>query len=161
MYDIIINNLSYRGYEFIKTDNNIIFMKDKDNIVLVFINNSILNMVNIKDYMSITNSLNIKHIIIVYNDKITPSTKKLINHNIIEIELFEINEISFDITKHKYYYPHIKVDDNTKRELLNKYKNNLPIILKNDPVVKFFNFKRGDIIKILRKDNNIFYRIIK
>ena len=161
MNDIIINNLKHRGYEFLKSDNNIIFMKNKDEIILVFINNDILNMVNIKDYMAITNSLNVSHIIIVYKKKITPSTKKIINHNSIKTELFEENEISFDITKHKYYYPHIKVDDNTKKLLLKKYGNNLPIILKTDKVVKFLDFNKGDIIKILRKDNNIYYRIVK
>ena len=118
-------------------------------------------MMNIKDYMTITNSLNVSHIIIVYKKKITPSTKKIINHNSIKTELFEENEISFDITKHKYYYPHIKVDDNTKKLLLKKYGNNLPIILKTDKVVKFLDFNKGDIIKILRKDNNIYYRIVK
>ena len=161
MNDIIINNLKHRGYEFLKSDNNIIFMKNKDEIILVFINNDILNMVNIKDYMAITNSLNVSHIIIVYKKKITPSTKKIINHNSIKTELFEEDEISFDITKHKYYYPHIKVDDNTKKQLLKKYGNNLPIILKTDKVVKFLDFNKGDIIKILRKDNNIYYRIVK
>jgi len=161
MNDIIINNLKHRGYEFLKNDGNIIFMKNKDEIILVFVNNDILNMVNIKDYMAITNSLNVSHIIIVYKKKITPSTKKIINHNSIKTELFEENEISFDITKHKYYYPHIKVDDNTKKQLLNKYGNNLPIILKTDKVVKFLDFNKGDIIKILRKDNNIYYRIVK
>ena len=37
----------------------------------------------------------------------------------------------------------------------------LPIILKTDPVVKLLNFSKGDVLKILRKDNNIFYRIVK
>lgn len=161
MNDIIITNLKHRGYIFIKQEDNIIFMRNNNEIILVFINDGILNMINIKDYMSITNSLKVSHIIIIYTNKITPSTKKIINYNDIKIELFEQNEMSFDLTKHKYYYPHIKVDNNIKETLLNKYGNNLPIILKSDPIVKFMNFERGDIIKILRKDNNIFYRIVK
>ena len=161
MDDIIKTNLGYRGYEYIKTEHNIIFMKDGDNIVLVFNNDDILNMVNIKDYISIANELKVKHIIIIYKNKITPSTKKIINHCDIEIEIFEQDEISFDITKHKYYFPHIKVNNTIKKQLLTKYGNNLPIILKSDKIVTFFNFKKGDILKILRKDNNIYYRIVK
>lgn len=161
MDDIIRTNFGYRGYKYIKTEHNIIFMRDNDNIVLVFNNNDILNMVNIKDYISIANTLNIKHIIIVYKNKITPSTKKIMKHCEIEIEIFEQDDISYDLTKHKYYFPHIKVDDVTKKELLDKYGNNLPIILKNDKIVTFFNFKKGDVLKILRKDNNIYYRIVK
>lgn len=157
----IIDMLKYRGYEYVKQEEDVIFMKHHNDIKLVFITNNILNMVNMKDFMSITNRLGVSHIIIIYKQKITPSTKKIITHSEFEVELFEEDEISFDITKHKYYYPHIKVDDNTKNELLKKYGNSLPIITRTDPVVKFFNFKKGDILKILRKDNNIFYRVVK
>ena len=156
----IINIFKNRGYSYIKTETNIIFMKNKDDIILIFINDSILSINNIKDYIKISINLEINHIIIIYKQKITPSTKKIILNTKITIETFEEREC-FDITKHKYYYPHIKVDDNIKNELLSKYGNSLPIILKSDPVVKLFNFKKGDILKILRKDNNIFYRIVK
>lgn len=162
MTQIIINNLKYRGYTLIRQDENIIFMKDsQDNVILVFVTYDVLNMGNIKDFISISNSFDVNHIIIIYKNKITPSTKKIINHNNIYTELFEHNEMSFDITKHKYYYPHIKVDDNIKKELLQKYNKELPIILKTDPIVKFFDFRKGDILKIIRKHNNIFYRIVK
>ena len=96
-------------------------------------------MNNIKDYIKISKDLDITHFIIIYKNKITPSTKKIISNSDINIEVFEQDEC-IDITKHKYYYPHIKVDDNIKTELLNKYGNSLPIILKTDPVVKLFNF---------------------
>ena len=123
-------------------------MKDKEEIVLIFINDTILNMNNIKDYIKISKDLQINHFIIVYKNKITPSTKKIIFNSDIKIEVFEENEC-IDITKHKYYYPHIKVDDNIKKELISKYGNSLPIILKTDPVVKLFNFNKGDILKII------------
>ena len=161
MHNNIINIFKNRNYTYIKTEQNIIFMKDtQNNIIIIFINNEILNLNNIKDYIKISKDLNIKHFIIIYKSKITPSTKKIILNSDINIEVFEEDEC-FDITKHKYYYPHIKVDDNIKKEIISKYGNSLPIILKTDPVVKLFNFNKGDVLKILRKDNNIFYRIVK
>lgn len=161
MHNNIINIFKNRNYTYIKTEQNIIFMKDtQNNIIIIFINNEILNLNNIKDYIKISKDLNIKHFIIIYKLKITPSTKKIILNSDINIEVFEEDEC-FDITKHKYYYPHIKVDDNIKKEIISKYGNSLPIILKTDPVVKLFNFNKGDVLKILRKDNNIFYRIVK
>ena len=45
--------------------------------------------------------------------------------------------------------------------LLAKYGGKLPIILKTDPVVKYLNFKKGDILKVTRKSDYIHYRIVK
>ena len=36
-----------------------------------------------------------------------------------------------------------------------------PVLLSTDPVSRYFNFKKGDIIKIIRKYDIITYRIVK
>ena len=104
---------------------------------------------------------NIKHCVIIYSNKITPSAKKIIDISEFEIETFTKDEMSINITEHKYYFPHIKINDQEKQQLINKYGKHLPIILKSDPVVRYLNFKKGDILKIIRKNNYIHYRIVK
>ena len=69
--------------------------------------------------------------------------------------------MSFDITKHRYYRPHIKLNNNEKSTFIKKYGTKIPILLKNDPVSKIFDFRRGDVIKIIRKEDFISYRIVK
>ena len=56
-----------------------------------------------------------------------------------------------------------------KHELLTEYEinnlsvniNKLPLILRTDPVIKWFNFKVGSIIKITRRTDEIYYRKVK
>ena len=103
----------------------------------------------------------INHSIIVYNGKITPSSNKVIKNSELTIELFTHTEMSINIFNHKYYFPHIKVDNTTKNLLLTKYGTKIPIILKTDPVIRYLDFKKGDIIKIIRKNNYITYRLVK
>ena len=47
-------------------------------------------------------------------------TKKIAEIIDIEIEFFSFESISFDITKHKYFFPHIKLNNDEKTEFINK-----------------------------------------
>ncbi len=73
----------------------------------------------------------------------------------------------FSVLKHELVPEHIILDDNEKKELLEKLKikpNQLPKILTNDPVVKELEAEEGDILKILRKSpvagSTTYYRIV-
>lgn len=158
----VIDILSNRNYTFVEQQSSHILMNDeKDDHVLVFKLDDNITINMIKLYIKIMIDNNINHSILVYNGKITPSANKVIKNTNFEIELFTHNEMSINIFKHKYYYPHIKLDDTTKQLLLTKYGNKLPVILKTDPIVRYLNFKKGDILKIIRKHNYITYRIVK
>ena len=77
------------------------------------------------------------------------------------VELFSLNEFQYDITKLYYYVPHEKVTNEKKiREIREIYKNSLPSILRTDPISRYFGFKRGDIIKIIRSPSEICYRMV-
>lgn len=157
-----IEILSNRNYTLVNESNNYILMKDQNNNhILVFNCNDNLTIQYMKIYMKTMIDNDINHCIIIYKDKITPSAKKIINISELEIEVFTNIEMSINITKHKYYSPHIKLNDNEKKQLLNKYGNHLPIILKSDPVVRYLNFKKGDVLKIIRKNDYIHYRLVK
>ena len=60
------------------------------------------------------------------------------------------------ITKHYLVPKHEKVPDSEKFD--KKIIDKLPILLKTDPISRFYGFKKGDLIKISRKNNYIFYR---
>lgn len=76
--------------------------------------------------------------------------------------MFNEAELLYNITNHKLVPKHEKVNE---KEVLQKLKrlefSNLPIILFNDPIIRYYNHKKGDIIRIKRNDNNIVYRIVK
>lgn len=54
---------------------------------------------------------------------------------------------------------HQKVDDLSKVHILNKKE--LPIIKIGDPNCVFYNFCKGDVIRIVRSDGDICYRLVK
>ena len=70
-----------------------------------------------------------------------------------------MQENFIDITTHKYFSPHEKLEGEDDKEIRSKYGPNLPKLFANDAVVRFFGFNINDIIKITRKDG-ITYRII-
>ena len=105
-----------------------------------------------------------KHSIIITKNIITPSTLSLIEtmKNLTELEVFKTRELVKNITKHILVPLHLKMDLKDKEDMLKKYKIktvSLPKINYDDPVRKFYNFKKGDIIKIMRQ-NGIAYRIV-
>lgn len=158
----IIEILKNRNYTVVDENDQYILMKDTNhkNILIFNINSSLtINVIKIILKCMIDN--NFDHSIVVYDGKITPSSNKIIKNTDLTIELFTHNEMSINIFNHKYYFPHIKVDETTKQLLLTKYGTKLPIILKSDPVIRYLNYKKGDIVKIIRKNNYITYRLVK
>lgn len=71
------------------------------------------------------------------------------------VELFDIKRLLFNVSKHVLVPKHVKITD--IREI-NKLKHNLaidtiyklPVISHTDPVARYFNLKRGDVVKIIR-----------
>ena len=93
--------------------------------------------------------------ILVVREKLNQTNLKVINALNVSIQIFDIKELQFNITKHKLVPKHeLVTDQNEVSNLLKEYnlksKNQLPIILKHDPVAKYLNLKSGDIVKIMR-----------
>lgn len=133
---------------------NAIFELDvNDNLRLIYHVNSKFKLTDFKKYMN--PSLEDKRkIILVIKDKVTNINQKNINEYInSKIEIFSINEVLFNISKHVYVPKH-EIVNNDKKYLIEKYNlkcvTNLPIILKSDPMAKYLNIQSGDIVKITR-----------
>lgn len=85
------------------------------------------------------------------------------------MELFWVKRLVINITKHKLVPKHIWLNEEEKIEFFKKYNiqdtNQIPIILRNDPIVLYYGRNKGDICKITRisvssgKIN--YYRIVK
>lgn len=81
--------------------------------------------------------------------------ESIINNNKIIIQLFWIDTLVINITKHEFVPKHRVISEEEKILLLKKYSltsyNQLPLILKNDPVAKYYGMKRCDIVEIKRE----------
>jgi len=155
-----------RGYKLLNNQNTnknmVLYNNNIENVIIWFFDNDKLNIDYIKEFISILENQNIKHGIVIYQNYITSSTKKVLDNLYkFTIELFLVKEFQYDITQFKYYCLHEKINSSEAKLIKEKFKNNLPFILKNDAISRYFLFHKNDIIKIVRQNNSIIYRIVK
>ena len=88
----------------------------------------------------------------------------------LDVQIMWCKQLQFNVTKHEYVPKHEKLSNNECTELLDRYslhsKSQLPCILHTDVIVRYYNFKPGDILKITgssdsQNKNYEFYRCVK
>ena len=174
----------YTKYTPENEEDNTIHFKDRDNsIIVIFFTigddiDVILNTKVIKTYINYMDKNDIKHSIIIYESKkqgshkyttegqgnITPKVKEIISKYIWKIEFFHENELKFNKTKHCLVPKHIPLNKKDTEEFKKQYGVKFPVILTTDPIARYFGLGKGDIVKIIRKNNGddlIYYRITK
>ena len=121
-----------------------------------------LNIDNIKIYISFMNDGGYLHGVIVYNNSLTSSAKKILEHLYkFDLELFDYRELQYNVTRHCLYNEHSLVVRDKEKILRQFPVSSLPVLLKTDMVSRFFHYQKGDLVRIRRKDGNIIYRIVK
>lgn len=140
-----------------------IYLENKNNKILIkFIVNQKLrinNLTNLVEDIITTQLSENDTLIIITHDKITNEIfdeylETIYQKHNIFIQLFWIETLMVNITHHKLVPNHSIVSNEEKEQLLQKYNlvshSQLPIIMKNDPVAKYYGGKRGDVFKIIR-----------
>jgi len=136
---------------------------EQQSYILILMAHDKVGVEVLKKYIEHCMNKQINHYIVIYQKSITSTCLKILN-NFFEynIELFPLDQFKFDITRIKYYTKHEKVSDNEKKRLKKIYQgSNLPVILASDPIVRYFGFKKDDILLIHRENNELYYRIVK
>ena len=155
--------LENRLYSFVRENDEykVYFNPEENKNVIVFLQNEDkLNINSINIYIRLMEEEKTNHCVIIYLYAVTPHAKKAIeNLNEYDIELFSRDELQYDITEHRLFRKHIKTDSEEKMEI-QKYGKNIPIILKTDPISRYYHFKTGDIIRIERRDYTMYRRVI-
>jgi len=162
----IYEMLSQRKYSnIIKESEKIIAEKEDKTKIYVFTKIiEKLNIAEINNYISFIQSVNINHCILLYEGVPTPVVKNIITTILdigILIELFNVDDLQFNITKHILVPLHKKLDKEECKNFKEQYGTNIPILLKTDPVCRFYNFQKGDIIEIIRRNSFVSYRIVR
>jgi DNA-directed RNA polymerase subunit H (RpoH/RPB5) len=110
--------------------------KGKQNIILIFNNDSIT--------LPLISQLN--------------KYDKLFQKNGGMLQYFQIKQLMFNPTKHEYVPEHIKLKDDEIAEFMKKYmirsKLDMSRIYPSDPIAKWLGLKHGDIVKIIRYNEN-------
>ena len=74
------------------------------------------------------------------------------------LQYFQLNELQFNPTKHQLVPPHRKLNQEEATAIMSRYliksKLQMPIILKTDVIAKWNGLKQGDIVEIIRYNEN-------
>ena len=151
------NMITQRGYD-IKSfdDEKFIGENERGESIVVF--TTLVDKFNVdrfKEKIAVLNSINKNHCIVIYNDSVTSIAKKVVENSVDKkFELFTIDELQYNITTHRLVPLHIKLSEKEASIFKKKYGLKFPVILTTDPISRFYNFQRGDVIKIIRKDKS-------
>ena len=129
-------------------------------VVVIFSDIDKLNIQLGKEYITHMIDNKSTHLIIIYH-RITSSLHKLFSElGHYTIELFAVNDLQMNITKHELVPTHIKLSNDDAVSFKSKFGTTIPMMLQTDPISRVYNYQIGDIIKIIRKHNEISYRIV-
>lgn len=162
--EIITQMLGDRGYTLLESEGDkMLFNNETEHKILIqFVEDPKLNINTVKDMVAILRENELDHAIIVYNDTITASARKIIDSiSEMTIETFVRTELQYNITTHRLQPIFQKCVEEEYEEIKQKWGLKLPTMLKNDPVSKYYNYARGDIIRVTRKNGFVAYRIVK
>ena len=134
--------------------------KDNENIIIFFPQEKKVNIDIVKEKIYRMKNCDIKKCIIVYKETITSSAKKTLELLSSDIELFIEEELKYNITKHYLVPKHIRLPEKEKKQLKEKFGKKMPVLLKSDPISRYYNYKKGDTIKILRDNDIVCYRVV-
>ena len=168
---------------FLKTNSKIFYNIVNDNTMIVYDLHSKFQKSIFSAYLSSLKNddkfKSITHIIFIFKIKITSqneknmkdllqqeskdyddnSKKNYMFNNMPSYEVFHIKNVLFNITRHSYVPKHEKIKSKEEQDAIckkyNLKKNQFPIILKTDPVSKYFYFQQGDLIKITRPSPSV------
>ena len=174
--DTIIENckkmLLARKYTNIERDEteDEIFLIAKDTskrkVMVKFLSGIRLNISTVKRCIADFASAEITHGIILHEGEPTASAKKTLSNldssGKVKVSLFPMDNFKFCLIEHRLVKIHQKVKKDEAIKIKEKYGGDrLPVILSSDPIARYYNFRSGDIISVVRKGGSIVYRIVK
>lgn len=122
---------------------------------------------SIRNLITIMNEYGISRSIVIHFAPLSPSAKKELNDIEQNVELFDPKFLLYNPTEHKLVPKHILLTPEEKEAKIKELKfKKAPLhsIMKNikssDIIVKYYGWEKGSIIKVIRHDGSIVYRVI-
>ena len=163
-YKTCTEMLEQRGFEIILRDDMMLraLKPCGDHIVVFFHNNSKLNKNDMGKYMTMMKDQNCQHSVIVYMNDITSMSSKSVDQSIeLKIELFTFEELQFNITKHRLQpSKFVKLSAEENLHFKRTYGMKFPIMKSSDPISRFYDYDKGDVIEITQKSGLVTHRIV-
>ena len=156
--------LQQRGYSIIdEEDTHITALKPDGQQMAVFFHDvPKFGTKGVKEIISLMNEMEVLHALVVYKDDVTPFTKSTLTRSEERrFELFAIEDLQYNITKHRLQPTFERLEEKEAAEFKQKYGMKFGTLRLDRPIARFYDYKRGDVIRITRPDGYINYRIVK
>lgn len=129
-----------------------------DKIFVFFPDEPKIGVRTVQSYVIKMEQEKVNRAIIIVRMGLTPSAKQAMKNVAPEyiLEDFLESEMLINITEHELVPQHILLTTEEKEELFSRYKlkeNQLMKILSTDPVARYYGYKRGQVIKIIRNSD--------
>jgi DNA-directed RNA polymerase I, II, and III subunit RPABC1 len=133
---------------------------DKDTIFISFTIEENDKPVGVKPVKELTEKMvqhNTARALMIVKHSVTPFAKSAIaicqTQQKINIEVWTESDLLVDITEHELVPTHEVLDEQSKRELLARYRlkpGQLPRIQHKDPVARYYGMEKGQVVRITR-----------
>ncbi|KAI8831163.1 RNA polymerase [Chytriomyces cf. hyalinus JEL632] len=128
---------------------------DHEQLLVFFTDEETVGIKPIKKVCERMMQQSIMKAILIYREKLTPSSNKVIMEMApkYDIQLFKEAELMVNITHHSLVPKHNLLSKEEKATLLARYRlkdSQLPRIMQSDPVARYYGLKRGQVVKITR-----------
>lgn len=136
----------------------IIVQKDKEMLFVFFSDEEKMSLKNVKILVENIEKQNIKNLIVVLREGISPAASKFALECPVNITIFKEKELLFNVTKHSLVFKHRIITLEEKEKLLEEKKikeEQMPKILVTDPVAKYLGAKKGDVLEIERESETV------
>jgi DNA-directed RNA polymerase I, II, and III subunit RPABC1 len=156
--------LQQRGYQvFYDEESNMAGRKGRTSTIVVFFNLAPkVNNDRIQEYITKMKNLNYTHAIVVYQLSVTPPAEKVLQElQGLRIEMFQSRTLRYNITEHRLVPKHTLLSKSEIKTFKDEFGTKIPILSYNDSIARFYDFQKGDIIKIERPNGFVCYRIVK
>lgn len=129
-----------------------------DKIYVFFPEEPKIGIKTVNNYVEKMEKDSVNRAIVIVRMGLTPSAKQAMRNVAPEyiLEEFLESEMLINITEHELVPQHILLTTEEKEELFARYRlkeSQLMKILATDPVSRYYGYKRGQVIKIIRKSD--------
>ena len=165
-YEVCIEMLLQRGCIITDKDQEqkrITALKpDGESLCVLFNATPKVDTKSMKEIITFMNECGVRHSIVIHTEGVTPATRSTLSQtDEMYIELFNQEDLQYNITKHRLQPSFDRLTSDEAVSLKKKYGTRFGTLGHEKPIARFFDYTRGDVIRVLRQDGYINYRIVR
>ncbi|XP_077241674.1 DNA-directed RNA polymerase V subunit 5A-like isoform X1 [Tasmannia lanceolata] len=121
-------------------------------ILVIFCGTDAVKLPIIRGIYTQVKEVNLNRMILIVQSKMTPQAKQAIAEIFpFKVELFQIQDLLINITKHVLMPEHYMLTPEEKEKLLKQYSvedKQLPRILETDAIARYYGLEKGQVVKV-------------